>query len=171
MYDKYYQNLYHNPALNLSSFLARVLIPPQRPFPDLVMLNNRSWISQFIRYLRWWVVEVCTPELPQLRKELTNIISCWVAFCALRIRVEEPEVWRRVCARRSAPLPTTVVRGKVAVDEGLHKVLYGTGLSLHEKVVCGLAYPLAQSPVDHKIFGQEHRGDHPHPVVHPTCKR
>ena len=71
----------------------------------------------------------------------------------LRPRVLNAEIRSRIGSGARAPLPAAVVRGDFAV----HQVL-------HEKL-------LAQPPVDVEVLGQEHRDDHPDPVVHESGRQ
>ena len=69
---------------------------------------------------------------------------------ALRHRIEDAEIRRRIGARPCDPLPAGRIVGGVGIDQRIPEP--------------GLADP----PVDQQILGQEGRSDHAHAVVHPA---
>ena len=86
---------------------------------------------------------------------------------ALRIWVEDPEVGHWIDPSTRTPLPPAVVRGKIAVDERLHEVLRKHN-ETSSRSKSSSAHLLTQPPIDHQVFDQVHRRDHPDTVMHPA---
>ena len=62
--------------------------------------------------------------------------------------VENSKVRDAVGTGGGRPLPTSVVRGEIAINQTAHKVFF------------------APPPVDEQILGEEHRGHHTKAIVH-----
>jgi hypothetical protein len=105
------------------SFRARVLVTSQRPIPRLFMVDQRSWVSQFIRQLGGRVVYLRSKDLPKLWYKSADIIPAGVGLFTLGVGVENAKIWLWVRAGTCAPLPATVVRGKITVYELAHEML------------------------------------------------
>jgi hypothetical protein len=59
----------------------------------------------------------------KLGDKRADVVASWVGFFTLGVGIKDAKVWLRVRASACAPLPTTVVRGEIAVYELLHEML------------------------------------------------
>jgi hypothetical protein len=59
----------------------------------------------------------------KLGDKRADVIPSGVCFFTLGVGIEDAKVWLWVRASACAPLPTTIVRGEIAVYELPHKVL------------------------------------------------
>lgn len=59
----------------------------------------------------------------KLGDKRADVVTSWVGFFTLGVRIKDAKVWLRVRASACAPLPTTIVRGEIAVYKLLHKML------------------------------------------------
>jgi hypothetical protein len=112
-------------------------------------------------------------NLAKLGNKSANIIAAWVSLFTLKVRIKNAKVRLRVRAGACTPLPTTVVRGEVAVYELLHEVLWVRGeissCSPSEIMIrLSITYSLAKTPVNHEVLRQIHCGNHAHAIVHPA---
>jgi len=87
------------------------------------VVDQWSWVTQLIRQFSRGVVYIASNNFAKLGDKHTDVIASWVGFFTLGIRIKDAKVWLRVRARACAPLPTTVVRGEIAVYELLHEML------------------------------------------------
>ena len=87
------------------------------------MVDQRSRVAQFIRQLDGRVVYFRSKDLPELWYKRADIIPVGVGLFTLGVGVENAKIRLWVRAGTCAPLPTTVVRGKIAIYELLHEVL------------------------------------------------
>ena len=87
------------------------------------MVDQRSRVAQFIRQLDGRVVYIRSKDLPKLWYKRADIIPAGVGLFALGVGVENAKIRLWIRASTSAPLPTTVVRGNIAIYELLHEVL------------------------------------------------
>lgn len=62
-------------------------------------------------------------NLAKLGDKRADVITSRVGFFALGVGIKDAKVWLRVRASARAPLPTTVVRGEIAIYELLHEML------------------------------------------------
>ena len=90
-------------------------------------------------------------HLPQLWHPFPNILPALVKFLTLQNRIKDPEIRLRINACAGTETPTTIIGGKVPVDEMLHEVA------------------LAHAPVDEEVFGEEGGDGHAGTVVHVAC--
>lgn len=124
-----------------------VLVTPECPIPCLPMIDQRSWVTHLIRKLGRRVVYLGSGNVAKLGHKCTNIIAAWVGFFALGVRIEDAKIWLRVRASARTPLPTAVVRGKVAVYELLHEMLWvGGGRDGSFTIPGGIFVSLTLSP-------------------------
>ena len=115
------------------------------------MLDNRFRISELFELclaqpLERIVNRVALDSSP-LGNKVSDVVSLRIALLGLTKLVKDPEVWLRVGTCASTPLPTTVVAGKVLVDEVEGKV------------------SLSLPPVVQQMLGEEHSRDHTTSVV------
>ena len=87
------------------------------------MVDQRSWVAQFIRQLGGRVVYLRSKDLPELWYKSADIIPARVGLFTLRVGVEDAKIWLWVRASTCAPLPATVVRGKIPIYELAHEML------------------------------------------------
>jgi hypothetical protein len=66
---------------------------------------------------------VGSKDFAKLGDKRADVIASWVGLSTLRVGIEDTKVWLRVRASACAPLPTTIVRGEIAVYELLHEML------------------------------------------------
>jgi hypothetical protein len=59
----------------------------------------------------------------KLGDKRADVVTSWVGFFTLGVGIKYAKVWLRVRASACAPLPTTIVRGEIAVYELLHEML------------------------------------------------
>ena len=86
----------------------------------------------------------------QFRHPLADIVSIGIKLQGLADRIKNPEVGHSIHAGRCTPLPATIIRSQIAINQVLHKPAF------------------TQSPVDQQVLTQEHRSNHPDPVMHPA---
>ena len=94
------------------------LEPPQRLRALLGVVHDRSRVA--LDSLR--LVDLLGRHVRQLRHPARDVGPVRVELLALRGRVEDPEVRRRVGAGARDPLPVVLVGGQVAVGQPLHEV-------------------------------------------------
>jgi hypothetical protein len=150
-----------------------VLVTPERSIPCLPMLDQRPWVAHPIRQLGRRVVYLGSKHVAKLGNKCTDIIAARISFFALGVRIEDAKIWLRVRASACTPLPTAVVRGKIAVYELLHEMLWVEGGGM----VCSpfqaefqITYSLSQTPINHQVLCQIHRCNHAYAIVHPALR-
>jgi hypothetical protein len=111
------------PKTTPRSFRSWVLVTPQRPISRLLMVNQRSWVAQFIRQFGGGVVYLRSKDIPELWYKSADIITVGVGLLTLGVRVEDAKIRLWVRAGTCAPLPTSVVRSKITIYELPHEVL------------------------------------------------
>ena len=87
----------------------------------------------------------------ELGNPLPNIRAVWIPSLPLCRGIEDAEVGLSVSAGGGRPLPASIIRSRVTVDEALEKEAF------------------AFAPVYEEVFGEEARNDHADAIVHPTC--
>ena len=87
----------------------------------------------------------------QLGHPFADIRAC-IELLRLRQRRHDPHKHIRIDPRPCCPLPVYCIRRCIIIEQCLAKPR------------------LAASPVDQQVLDQKRRRDHPHAVVHPSCR-
>lgn len=86
------------PRLRPVLLLPDVLIPKQRPFPRLLVINNGRWIAQLLELARGhiveWIVDHLALQVLELGDPIPDVIPIRITFLRLGDCVEDP-LWSR----------------------------------------------------------------------------
>ena len=137
--------------LRLALLVTRILVPFECALSSLCVFYDGLGIAQFFKLCfaqsMEGIVNGVTLDVFQLWYKVSDVVAVWVAFFALAERVEDSEVRLWVGAGAGAPLPASVVTGKVLID----------------KVEREMAFAVA--PIVEEMFGEKHGRDHASTVV------
>jgi hypothetical protein len=89
-------------------------------------------------------------ESRQLRNPTPDVVARGVELLALRLRIEDAEIRRRVGAAARDPLPVQGVRREIRVDQRVPEPAR------------------AREPVNAQVLHEKRCDDHAHAVVHPA---
>ena len=144
-------------ALNRSKHLSLQpsdLKQTKRESPREFVFDNRLRISKLFKFRLFTVavrvVNFWGIQMFQLFDVPSDVISIRIELDALRPRIENPKPRAWVIARSHAPLPATVIRCKVAINEMLHKISF------------------SKSPIYEEMLWQKRSHDHATTIVHPA---
>lgn len=117
------------------------------------MIHHPLWVSPLFGLNPLssiiWVMDGLALNTVQFGYPRPDILAVWIELLTLQQRIKDSEVGLGIDSRGGTKAPAAIVRGKVSVNQVLHKI------------------SLAHAPVNEEVFCEEGCHDHPAPIMHP----